>query len=60
MPLSTGSSLVNFRIKLKTGITANSFDYQISLKDKTNSGELASASGSVTITKDIPYQAPTI
>ncbi|MDR3150996.1 MAG: hypothetical protein LBU14_05475, partial [Candidatus Peribacteria bacterium] len=42
----------NFRIKLKTGITANSFDYQISLKNKTNSGELASKTGSVIITKD--------
>jgi hypothetical protein len=52
--LLTGASLVNFRIKLGTGITVDSFDYEISLKDKTNSGELANATGSVTIIKDIP------
>jgi hypothetical protein len=54
VPLLIGSSLVDFRIKLSTGTTANSFDYVISLKDKTNSGELANATGSVTITKDTP------
>ncbi|MDR2411263.1 MAG: hypothetical protein LBD88_01320 [Candidatus Peribacteria bacterium] len=60
MQLLTGSSLVDFKIKLKTGITASNFDYEISLKNKTNSGELANASGSVTITKDTPATLATL
>jgi hypothetical protein len=58
--LLTGSSLVDFKIKLKTGITASNFDYGISLKNKTNSGELANASGSITITKDTPQPTNTL
>jgi hypothetical protein len=55
--------LIDFKIKLLTGLTATSFNYDIVLRNKTNSGELASASGSVTITKDTPQPpntAPTI
>jgi hypothetical protein len=46
--------LIDFKIKLLTGLTATSFNYDIVLRNKTNSGELASTSGSVTITKDTP------
>jgi hypothetical protein len=60
VPLLTGLSLVDFKIKLKSGTQANNFGYEISLKDKTNNGELANAKGNVTIIKDTPSTLATL